>query len=193
MLDAVFQWFKQRRQNLEISRSIREFQNRKQYTLITPEILNSIDDDLVEQAVFDSVIKRMKPDLSDELEVLDPLSPGAKFLYASWIVDGEVNNGGFNQYFWNTEGATLSTAIEAFHFFGLPEVSQLLVEAGKVWESEQHFQTPLKEVGTLQAFSDSYKESDLDRFDSRYYDLASELSSARIAMIRSKPEMFSIG
>ena len=99
----------------DISAAMEAFKNRKTYKELTPEILNAIPDDEVEQAVIDYVSAKIGDDFDHEVQIVAKLPIGAQALYITWWVEAEVNNGGFNQYYWNSPrgiGWPVNTVLE---------------------------------------------------------------------------------
>jgi len=64
-------------------------------------------DDIVKRAV-DLVFKRLS------LEGYDSLAPAQKVLVCVWAACGEIDNGGFDQYFFNTSGDWAMDTASAF-------------------------------------------------------------------------------
>ena len=85
-----------------IQEALDDFENRKIYTSLDVETLRAIPDDKLEQAIVDYVIHQLESG-PDEDALLASLSKGNRALWLTWIVESEVNNGGFNQYYWNTK------------------------------------------------------------------------------------------
>lgn len=168
-----------------------ELENRKVNLHLTPEILASIPEDNLEQAVMDYVIEKIAGDYDKEGEVLASVPVGVRALYLTWIVEGEVNNGGFNQYYWNSSGRYASAAVEAFEFFSATKHAELMREANQVHSIEAAQMQKFKDRGSLEAFSESYNATKLGPLDNRFFGLKENLSALRIAKIRSSPELFS--
>jgi hypothetical protein len=153
--------------------------------------LRSIPDADVEQAVVDYVSSQLDGDEDHEAQILKGLPAGVRATWLTWIVEAEVNNGGFNQYYYNTDGRFASEAVAAFEYFGAKEHATLMKEANAVRAAEAAEMRKYKDKGTLEAFSESYEHSKLGPLDDRFYKLKEDLSQLRIARIRQKPEDFS--
>src|SRR5437016_1196463 len=82
----------------------RRFDNRRTYTSFDIATLRAIPDDELEQALFDYAIGVIWDDNEPRFDNFRSLPIGIQALYTTWTVDAEVNNGGFNQYFWNSSG-----------------------------------------------------------------------------------------
>jgi hypothetical protein len=174
-----------------IKKSIDEFQNRPIYRRLDPSILASIPDDKVELAIVDFVHSKLDGRYEDESKVLSTLPAGIRALYVTWGVEAEVNNGGFNQYYWNSAGQFANDAVAAFEFFSAHKHAQLMQEANGIRAEEKAEIDKFKEEATIEAFSESYEVSKLGPLDDRFYKLDENLSALRIAKIRSEPDLFS--
>jgi hypothetical protein len=174
-----------------IKESVDEFQNRQIHRRLDPSILASIPDDKVELAVIDYVHAKLRGRYEDEAKVLATLPAGIRALYVTWGVEAEVNNGGFNQYYWNSAGQFANDAVAAFEFFSAHKHAQLMQEANGLRTAEKTEIDKFKEEATIEAFSESYEVSKLGPLDDRFYKLNENLSELRIAKIRSEPALFS--
>ena len=117
---------------------------------------------------------------------LDDLTPGQRAIYALTWIRSEVQNGGFDQCFYNPTGFLLPEAVEGADLLGLPEWSQLLREAAAALETpfprsrdrrqERLSEMPTSERDALAAFDDRLFELDddpatsLDLASRRYID-----------------------
>jgi hypothetical protein len=142
---------------------------------LTPAMLASIPDDAVEHAVIDCVISKIGADLEHAPQIVAKLPIGAQALYITGLVEAEVNAGGFDRYYRNTNARFADQAAEAFEFFSAHEHAALMREASSVHAMDA--QRP--------------KGSQLGPLDDRFHALKEDLSALRIAKIRSMPELFS--
>ncbi len=175
----------------KIEASLHAFANRRIYKRLDKVILTSIPDAELEQAVFDYATTKLDGHYDQEKRVVAMLPPGVRALYLTWTVEAEVNNGGFNQYYFNTNGQFASEAVEAFEYFGATEHAVLMGEANVIRAAEAALMDEYKKKGTLEAFSESYEHSKLGPLDDRFYKLTENLSQFRVARIRATPEQFS--
>lgn len=173
-----------------IKNSIEEFQNRQIYRSLDPSVLASIPDDKVELAIVDYVHAKLDGRYEDEAEVVSRLPAGIRALYVTWGVEAEVNNGGFNQYYWNSSGQFAEEAVAAFEFFSAHKHAGLMREANRIRAEEKAEVEKFKDKGTIEAFSESYDVSRLGPLDERFYELDENLSALRVAKIRSEPLSF---
>jgi len=159
------------------------------YPVLTAEILQSIPDKELEFAIVEHVDSKIT-DFENALAVVTNLSKGIQMVYSTWCVDGEVYNGGFNQYFWNSSGKYKLIALEGFKLLGAPEHSKLMAEAIQLQEQQEAKISRLRANGTLKDFSESYKDNPLNALDTSYYALKEDVSAMRIRYIRDHVEEF---
>lgn len=82
-------------------------------------------------------------DLDDVLNALDPwldkyvtggleaLSPAEATAVGVWLLDAEVNNGGFDQYYFNTGGELAALTVQALRDIGAMQTASLLDAANQ--------------------------------------------------------------
>lgn len=104
----------------------------KKYLVLTKEILMGLPDSDLEWAVESYVAQKTK--FSVDYEVFKTLSNGMRMVYSTWWVEGEVNSGGFDQYFLNTQGKYYGDAIEGYGLIGADEFLSVLKQAVEVYE-----------------------------------------------------------
>jgi hypothetical protein len=177
----------------DLAKSLEDFRNRKIYQSLTEDVLRSIPDTELEQAIFDYAATRVGDDYDREVAIVRSLAPGTQALYSTWLVQLEVENGGFNQFFWNSSAAFAEDAVRGFEFFGLTDLAALTGDAIAVHAAEAHQMETLKRQGTIEAFSESYKHTKLEPLDERFMALSDTISPARIKRIREEPRLFAGG
>jgi catechol 2,3-dioxygenase-like lactoylglutathione lyase family enzyme len=169
---------------------VRAFTERKRYSSLSPEVLSTISDLDLEAVLVDLVRAFADHHDGDLRTALDLLSPAFRAVYATWSLEAEVHNGGFNQYFWNTAGAFASDAVAGFHLLGRPVVGDLVLRALELWQDDQDRLAPLQARDSVEAFSESYTESPLNELDREFGAHCSDLSAARIHFVRKSPQLF---
>ena len=174
----------------EIDKSIEEFKNRKIYTKIDFATLKSIPDDKLEQAVKDYICFKFNKDWSNEFDVITSLSPGLRAVYSTSLLEDEVNNGGFNQFYWNSSGQFAKESEDGLALIGAKEHLELMREANKIHEQEKPVFEKYKKIGTSEAFSKSYGATKLNTLDDKFYKMKESLSELRIKYIRTHPKEF---
>ena len=113
-------------------------------------ISKSTVQNLDEEALFWAVIKPIWPDNSveDELEHISQGTPGQRALYATTLFMREVDNGGLEQFFWNSSGLYSEEVLKGFELLGMHHHAELVRKAfsffpnGKVpidWEKREDY------------------------------------------------------
>jgi uncharacterized protein DUF4375 len=159
---------------------------------LQPPNLAALADSEVQYAILDYVHAKMDGRYDQQDAILASLPAGVRALYVISGVEDEVNNGGFNQYYWNSTGKFADQAVAAFEFFSARKHADLMREANRIHAAEQAEIEKFKEKDTLQAFSDSYKVSKLGPLDERFYKMDEDLSALVVAKIRAEPASFSM-
>jgi hypothetical protein len=159
------------------------------YPVLTAEILQRIPEKELEYAIVDHVASKIS-DFENALAVVTNLSKGMQMVYSTWWVEGEVNNGGFNQYFWNASGKFKLVALDGFKLLGASEHCELMAEAIRLQEQQEAKLSQLRRNGTLKDFSESYKDNPLNALDTRFYALTEDVGAMRIKYIREHVEEF---
>ncbi len=176
MIDSLLKLFGCKRQDKkttnpttdEILKFVDSFQNRPVYKTLTPEIISKIKDEELEQAIFDNISVSMEGDKREEREIVKALTPGQRAIYVTWIVEGEVNNGGFNQFYFNSSGQLADMAEGAFKIIGAKKFADLMRQANLIYSE---IKTDLEKYndGTIESFSKSYTENPLNDLDDKFY------------------------
>ncbi|HXG65616.1 MAG TPA: DUF4375 domain-containing protein [Blastocatellia bacterium] len=173
----------------DLDRRIQGFMNRKKYPVLNEQILADIEDDELEQAIIDYVLDKIEGHYDKEYEIVTSLSEGFQAVYCTFFLEAEVDNGGFNQYFWNSSGEFATEALDGLRLIGANEHAALMEAAIKIYAKEEPLHRRFRLENTLEAFRESYKHTRLNEVDRRFYKLEA-LSPKRIRYIREHPEEF---
>lgn len=157
---------------------------------LTIDQIRSADNGQVEQFIFDAELKAIGNRFDWEAEIVTAWPAGLKMLYATWVVETEVNNGGFEQYFANTEGRTAEAALEGFKLVGAKQHARLLAAAMAIRAKSQGETSAAHEGASRETPPESSEHTTLDGLDSKYYGLKEDLSALRVRYIRAHPEAF---
>lgn len=160
------------------------------YPKLTPEILKSIPDTELESAVIDYIYSKIGNDYENDFKIVTSLPKEFQTIYATWWVEAEVNNGGFNQYFWNSAGQFSNQALEGYKLLNANSHAELMAEAIKIHREQEPKLKKFKEKDTMEAFSESYKDNPLNKCDDKFDKLTEDAGALRIKFIREHPELF---
>jgi hypothetical protein len=171
----------------------RQYENRKRYDRFTLAVLETIPDDQLEQALRDFVAARVRTGQPAQIDrdVAD-LPPGARAFFYLVTLETEVNNGGYNQYFFNPSGRFAARALESLRLIAAEDVARNLEKAIAVHEEEARDPrlSALYAQRTEEAFFETYQYTRLGECDDEFYALRPQLHAAILRFIRSTPEQF---
>jgi hypothetical protein len=105
---------------------------------LTPTELGSVPDDELIQKVIHSVLEyigELGPG-EDDYELVRRTPKPAQFFWAMRLLESEVNNGGFEQYFWNSSSALSDVALDAYLAIGADKYVDFLKRALGVMEND---------------------------------------------------------
>ena len=106
---------------------------------------------------------------------LEALSDAEKVFYYNQIFEMEVNNGGFDQYFFNTNDEYTSETIRSLRLIGAENTASILQEAATIDRS--------KELLDVNGFSD---------LEERFYRYEDDLNSLNLKFVEANKAEFSI-
>jgi len=159
---------------------------------LTRASLDATAGDRIESEIIGVLIARITQSNSsadEDYKRFVTLSAGLRMMWSTFEVEGEVNNGGFHQFFWNRSGQYANDAIQAFRLIGAEEHAQLVEEAVQVFSAGGDRLRPFREQRTFEAFQESEERTDSGVLDDRFYALP-DLSPLRIRYIREHPQEF---
>ena len=162
---------------------------RPPFQRLTPELLRQLPDEDLPFAVQDYVFLQIGDDVDREAEILASLPPGVRAVHSALILDAEVSNGGFNQFFWNSSHRRIQNVVEGLEFLQATDHATLLQQAMATAVAERERLMPYHVEGSIQAFSGSFREGIFDDLDARYYGLPN-LPDLLTRTIRLDPERF---
>lgn len=103
----------------------------------------------------------------------------------------EVNNGGFNQFYFNSSRQLADLAQDAFKTIGAIQFADLVGQADSIYHATKK---DLKKYndGTIESFSKSYDQNPLNDLDDRFYKLYKDepLNQIKVKYIRDNVNEF---
>lgn len=174
-----------------IDKSFEEFNNRPIYDKLTDEIIDQTSDDNLLQTVFDNIETNFEDGELYSVEKIKKLSTGKQAIFSIWMLQAEVNNGGFNQFYYNSSGQFSEMALIGLKLINAEKFADLLERANKLY-SEIANDLKEKDDGTIKSFSESYENNPLNKLDDEFYDLeeTESLDSIQIKYIRENKTQF---
>ncbi|MGB0869634.1 MAG: DMP19 family protein [Flavobacteriales bacterium] len=174
-----------------IDKSFKEFNNRKIYDTLTSEIIDSLEDDKLLQTIFENIETNFEDGEQYTKEKISKLTKGQQAIFSIWMLQTEVNNGGFNQFYYNSSGQFSEMAKDGLEYVGAEKFSQLVDKANKAYSVIKD-ELESKNDGTIESFSKSYEDNPLNDFDDKFYKLeeSENLDSLQIVFIKENKEEF---
>ena len=151
----------------------------------------AVSDEELWSILYQALIPRVTGTRDQEYAIVRSWTKGLQMLWATQLVDDEVNNGGFNQYFFNSSGQFAIEAIEGFQLIGSQERADLVRRAVDQLFRDAPRLRQFYEQRTMQAFMESYKHTDLGAIDEAWFK-APEFFTPRTRYIRQHPQEFVI-
>ncbi|GGZ32436.1 hypothetical protein GCM10007049_27400 [Echinicola pacifica] len=174
-----------------LASSVEAFKNRPIYKELTEQIIDSTSDENLLQVIFDNLSEKQPTDYEKEYETVMSWNKSRKSIYMIWVLEAEVNNGGYNQFYLNPDGQFYKHLPEALKLVGASKFANLTEKANKTFESEYEKITKHQD-GTLEGFSKSYDENPLNDFDTEFYELykTENLQQIQVDFIRKNKKEF---
>ena len=169
---------------LDSSGVMQEFrQNIENNRILTKQILDTTADEKIENKIIANIDSKLNPQLSNDKDVLPTLSKERQTVYYIYVVVGEVNNGGFTQFYLNNfvnnyNSYLFDRTIEAFQFIGATKFADLVRRANQIFkQNEKDF---------------IEKEGLFEKLDQEFYNTYKHenLNDLRIKFIRNNIETF---
>ena len=128
-------------------------------------------------------------------EAFEQLGPGLRAIWATQVLDDQVRNGGFAQFFWNPSGRYAPDAHEGLVRIGAPQRHAIIQQAMDRFIPALPEFRALREKADHAAFGAFAERIDFSALDSAYYklDKVENLGALQIAYIRSHADEFTIG
>jgi hypothetical protein len=139
------------------------------------ETIDTLSNDDLLFEIFKSIAERHVGENIGKKEIISQLTKEQQIFYAVSILEMQVNNGGFNQYFYNEGEEFTGVAIEGLRLIGANRIAALVTEAVETYMKHMEQITKMQD-GSLMGFSESYKDNPLNDFDKEFYSLNQEES-----------------
>ena len=175
----------------QLANSVEEFKNRKISKELTEQIIDTTADENLLQVVFDNLSEKQSIDYEKEYETVMTWNKSRQAIYMIWALEAEVNNGGYNQFYFNSSGQFYKHLPDALKHVGANKFSDLTKRANDTFEKENPKITQHQD-GTLEGFSKSYNDNPLNKFDEEFYDLykTENLQQIQVDYIRKNKKEF---
>ncbi len=160
----------------------------EEYKELTYEELKSYPGDVLACAVSEHVMWKIGNAYDREREIVLSLPRALRAVHTTFEVECEVMNGGFNQYFWNSSGKLAAEALEDYRLIGATKHAAIMAKAIEIHTREEAKMAKFQKEGTVEAFSESYQETELNKLDMEFYELKEDVRALRVKYVREHPE-----
>ncbi|HEX7901412.1 MAG TPA: DMP19 family protein [Planctomycetota bacterium] len=118
-----------------------------------------------------------------------PLSPAERVVYCAYFLDAEVHNGGFDQFFFNSQGNLAAETLDALRAIGAPKSAGFLRQACDAFAPEEP--SPDRDVRWTQMdrVPKELREG-WHALDTLYYDCGERVPELVYAYIEAHPNEF---
>jgi hypothetical protein len=159
------------------------------FRILSPDILASLSADEVGEAIVQHVHFRVAGAWGSEAPIIRTLPPGVRAIYTTWLVDAEVNAGGFHQYFFNSSGQYAGDALAGYELLGTEEYAGVMRSAIATFEIDRE-RLGAVEIDDPERDSSSPVHAALREIDQRYYALGDRIYHAWAVLVVDRPEAF---
>lgn len=159
------------------------------FRILSAELLASLSADEIGDAIVQHVHFRVAGAWGSEAPIIRTLPPGVRAIYTTWLVDAEVNAGGFHQYFFNSSGQYAGDALSAYELLGAEEYATVMRSAIATFEIDRHRLGPLESEDPERDAESPVHEA-LREIDQRYYALGDRIYHRWAVFVVERPEAF---
>ena len=141
--------------------------------------------------MFDNLSEKQTDNYEKEFEAVMSWNKSRQAIYMIWLLEAEVNNGGYNQFYFNSSGQFYKYLPDALRLIGANKFADLTERANKTFEKENDKITKHQD-GTIEGFSKSYEDNPLNDFDTEFYELykTENLQRLQVDFIRKNRNQF---
>lgn len=161
------------------------------YTRLKSKDLNSVPDEHLVDTVMNWMWNKFNRDWSNQYEVISSLPKACQDIFSSYTIESEVNNGGFNQCYYNSSKDFTKMAEEGFKAIGANGFADIMTRANITYYDIKDDLEKFND-GTLESFSESYENNPLNDLDTEFYDMYNKeaLEQLYIDYIRANATYF---
>lgn len=165
--------FNKIKEQIQLKKAINKISLSKGRVQLTYDYLKSLSKDIRTQEIAYHIMECILTKTNeDNLILMKEYSSGMKMVATTWHLQGEINNGGFCQYFDNNESLYTKEILREYYqttkdsldLLGSTKIKEASVEAFALFESSQ--QEPNKQKNT---------DFEWNRLDNIYYENEEEL------------------
>lgn len=168
--------------NLNIKCSSQNIDKSNMTTMPTSSKYDGLNGDDLVHTVFQSIAEEIWIDKKVDYDYFTKLPIPKKVIYKTYLLEMEVNNGGFNQFYHN-RGIAIADDIPFYLvIIGAIKYSKIVSKANELYKNE--YESISREMnGTLEGFSKSYENNPLNELDKEF---SQNLTNENILELQAK-------
>lgn len=151
--------------------------------------LAGLSADEVGSAVLQHVRHRVGSQLDRQPDIVRALPSGVRAIYASSLVDADVNAGGFARFFSSAAHRYAGDALAAYELLEAEDYASVMRSAIATFESERELIAPRPDAAGRTP-AEARAHSALVELDQRYYALGDRIYNVWAGFVRRRPELF---
>ncbi|MBC7793095.1 MAG: DUF4375 domain-containing protein [Clostridia bacterium] len=151
---------------------------------MSPSELAQLSDEQLEESLI-SYVSEIVCAAPNEIEALAAFPEAIQNWYPTAVLDIEVLNGGFNQFFFNSSSAYAEMLPDACRKVGIPEVGALVAEGTRLLTKHADALHAAEKAGTIDAFFATYIDAPFEHLDDQYAAREDEWHQCRVGYLRS--------
>jgi hypothetical protein len=127
---------------------------------------------------------------SERLEHIRHLPQHWRAIYTTLALEGEVNNGGHHQFFWNSDGVLNKETLEDLRLISAKPFILLFEEALDEYQRRDYVAEKQDSGNSKEAFLEGYKEDRMQTLDAAFYKVPRTIAMCLADYIRSNRTMY---
>jgi hypothetical protein len=144
---------------------------------------------------FEQVVAALDEMPGDEQSNVLSLPQHWRAIYTATILDMEVKNGGFHQFFWNTEGKLNEVTMQDLEFLRATEVHKLFGRAAAIYSGHDYINEKESGGNTWERFATAfrvgYQEERFEELDNEYFEYELDINELIGRFIKQHPRLYS--
>ncbi len=191
MLQKLFKLFSKSGSKKKDRHPLQDDINEQIHKILTGEIIDSTSDDQLLQVVFDNLLTKLPAGFEKEYEIVMTWNKSRQAIYLIWNLESQVNNGGYDQFYFNSSGRFYKHVPDALKLVGANKFAGLTERANKMHESENE-EIAKHQANSTEGLGKSDDDNPLDEFDTAFYELykTEELEKIQVEFIRKNKAEF---
>lgn len=141
--------------------------NLNKITLLSKEDLSSMSDEDLIFMVIHWMWSKFNSDWSNQYAVISSLPKACQDIYSVYTIEAEVNNGGFNQCYYNSSKEFTLMAESGFKAIGAEGFTELMIRANTIYVDIKDDLEKFND-GTIESFAKSYENNPLNDLDEEF-------------------------